>query len=193
MADESPKAQILGGYAACVTNALSRLRITTACRGTTRSTHRSAWALWERTPLLMDFARSALGVRCVLPAQGGFSDFGFARESHELRQRQIAECQRSAAPKPCAKAGHLRTPAFRHILSEIVTISLLKDGGALIRHIRDNSLPGSPPRRPAEPRPVKSWRRGRIGALPLRPKADAFRLGRCQAKTPFGNKISGKL
>jgi hypothetical protein len=37
MADESPKAQILGGQAACVTNALR----------TTRSTHRSAWALWE--------------------------------------------------------------------------------------------------------------------------------------------------
>jgi hypothetical protein len=61
MADESPKAQILGGYAACVTNALRSRR-------GDRSTHRSAWALWERTPLLMDFARSAFGVRCVLPA-----------------------------------------------------------------------------------------------------------------------------
>ena len=38
MGNESPKAQISGGKAASFANALSRLRITTACQGTTRST-----------------------------------------------------------------------------------------------------------------------------------------------------------
>jgi hypothetical protein len=143
MADESPKAQILGGQAACGTTALRSRR-------GDRSTHRSAWALWERTPLLMDFARSAGAMRPPRLRRV----FGF----------------------------WMRTSAFRRILCEIVTVSLLRGDGALIRHIRDNSLPGSPPRRPAEPRPVN-----------LGGGADAFRVGRCPAKTRSGDKISGKL